>query len=130
MAEAIQSDLLDRGYSLDRLGTPSFSWWDLKCILRWLPEQSAVSRLKNPDHKWDLHAHLQAITIDILAGANWQRSGDKNAARPNPFPRPGVGDNTRKRPAAPKIPLDDIRTRITQRQLAVAERQQLAITGG
>lgn len=36
---------------------------------------------------------LLALIADLLAGANWQRSGGKGQ-RPKPIPRPGVGPQT------------------------------------
>lgn len=32
---------------------------------------------------------ILADLADILAAANWQRSGDSKAPRPQPYPRPG-----------------------------------------
>lgn len=58
MAEAVQADLLDRGRSLDHLGY-TLSWWDLKCILKWLPHDSAVSRFKDPNWWRTLEVELQ-----------------------------------------------------------------------
>lgn len=45
---AIQSDLLDRGRSLEELGD-SLSWWDLWCIVEHLPAKSAYRRHVEPD---------------------------------------------------------------------------------
>lgn len=39
---------------------------------------------------WGPAEHLMATVIDSLAVGNWQRSGDKNAPRPKPVPRPGA----------------------------------------
>lgn len=38
---------------------------------------------------WDTSDHLLAGIYDLLAGANWQRSGGKSA-RPKPITRPGA----------------------------------------
>jgi len=34
--------------------------------------------------------HLAAVTVDLLAQANWQRGGDAQAKKPTPVPRPGA----------------------------------------
>lgn len=36
---------------------------------------------------WDLDAHLLASVVDLLAGANWQRTG-KRSGKPKPLKRP------------------------------------------
>lgn len=112
--EAIQADLLASGRTLADLGTWALSWWDLKCLLRHRPQGSALDRHLQPQTwQWTLLEHLLAGIYDTLQGANWQRGGDKNAPRPTPLPRPGVGDDDAK-PADEKpsssasIPLDDI----------------------
>ncbi|MBJ8342775.1 hypothetical protein JGU71_28185 [Antrihabitans sp. YC3-6] len=117
----MQSDLLERGYTLDRIGTADLSWWDVKCIIKHLPKTSALRQLRFPDDGWNLQAHLLAIVIDLLAGANWQRGGDKHASRPKPMPRPGVGEGrtASTKSVAQRIPLDQIKQRIASRQLAL-----------
>ena len=48
------------------------------------------------DGLWGLQEHLQAITIDELRVANWQRANEgvkesKQTKPPKPMTRPGVG---------------------------------------
>lgn len=47
-----------------------------------------------PPAIWTTADYMLAAVIDLLAGANWQRAGKKNAPRPKPVPRPGVEDTT------------------------------------
>lgn len=90
-AEAIQADLLARGLTLADLGTWKLSYWDLRCVIRWLPADAAYRRFLHPDEwQWTLPEHILAGIYDTLQGANWQRAGNKHAKRPDPLPRPGV----------------------------------------
>lgn len=89
--EAIRADLFRIGRSLDDLGTDSFSWLDLRAILRWAPMTSAFARSFYGDEAvaWaDPATHLLATVADLLAGANWQRAGSKGP-KPKPIQRPG-----------------------------------------
>jgi hypothetical protein len=87
----LQFDLLDRGRSLDRLGTADLSWWDLWCIIKHLPHDAALTKRRYPDTwMWRLDTHLLAIIADALHTSNWQRQGDAKATRPQRIPRPGV----------------------------------------
>lgn len=40
--------------------------------------------------RWSREMHLLAALIDETRQAGWQRGGDPNAPRPDPFPRPGI----------------------------------------
>ena len=42
--------------------------------------------------RWGDTEHLLAAMVDLLAGANWQRAGDKRRPAPEPITRPGTGD--------------------------------------
>lgn len=53
----------------------------------------ALYKMLNPDWPWDLDTQLLAHMGDLLAGANWQRSGDKHARKPEPIKRPGLRDD-------------------------------------
>lgn len=102
-AEALQADLLARGLTLADLGTWKLSWWDLKCVIRWLPADAAYRRFLHPDDwQWTLPEHLLAGIYDTLQGANWQRAGNKHAKRPEPLPRPGVQPKTEVKQHKPK----------------------------
>jgi hypothetical protein len=89
--EAIRADLFNAGRSLDDLGSPGFSWIDLRAFLRWSPPTSAFSRSFHGEEliAWsDPKVHLLATIADLLAGANWQRGGSKGS-KPKPIQRPG-----------------------------------------
>ncbi|QXW04006.1 hypothetical protein [Rhodococcus globerulus] len=111
-AEAIQADLLPMGRSLDFLGTANLSWWDLKCCLKHPHPNGALSRLRNPDHHWDLHAQLLAGIFDGVQGGNWQRGGDPKAKRPEQLPRPGVKPSGENRKSTTALPIDQLRARL------------------
>lgn len=106
--EAVESDLIDRGLRLRNLPSPDLNWRDLWVIVRHLPTGSALNRVQDPDWRWDLHAQLGAGMYDLLAGANWQRSGDNSAERPTPLPRPGL-DTSESAVAAPKKTASEVR---------------------
>lgn len=54
-----------------------------------LPRDAATTRaLHGPSVAWGDSEHLLALIVDLLAGANWQRSGGKSP-KPKPIPRPG-----------------------------------------
>ena len=40
------------------------------------------------DAAWSSEAHLTAAVFDAVNVGNWQRTGDKNAKKPQPAPRP------------------------------------------
>ena len=53
---------------------------------------SLVRRALDPDSfGWSQTTVMLADIADLLAGANWQRQGDKKAPKPQPYPRPGDG---------------------------------------
>ncbi len=52
-------------------------------------EARTVRALGGEQLAWDVDTHLLATIVDLLAGANWQRSGVKGAPRPKPLDRPG-----------------------------------------
>lgn len=60
-------------------------------LVEQLPPDSAFHRaVAGPDRVWTLANQLRAAQVDLLAGANWQRSGGKKKDRPRPIPRPGI----------------------------------------
>lgn len=71
-----------------------------------LPRTSATMRAISPEATaWSTTDYLLAGVIDVLATANWQRSGDKNAPRPIPVERPNAEREQRKQ---------EFRTRVLQ----------------
>lgn len=76
---------------------PLLTWRELGGYLRQLPPR-ARTRLAvgDTDGMWGLAEHLQALTIDELRVANWQRQNEgvkesKQTKPPKPMVRPGVG---------------------------------------
>lgn len=74
---------------------PLLTWRELGGYLRQLPPR-ARTRIATGDEDgvWGLAEHLQALTLDELRVANWQRSNEgvkesKRSAPPVPVPRPG-----------------------------------------
>lgn len=117
------------GRSLDFLGTANLSWWDLKCYLKYPPPNGAYMRRKNPDHHWDLHAHLLAGIFDGIQGGNWQRGGNSKSKRPEPMPRPGVTPPEESKPKT-VLPISELRKRLKadnreQVPLAIADRPEI-----
>lgn len=91
--------------------------------MRWLPPRSAVYRLRNPDSwQWGLPEQILAGIFDGIQGGNWQRAGNKNAPRPKPMPRPGVGPKRAKRPVddPAAVPVTDIRAEMERRRAQYA----------
>lgn len=43
--EAVTADLFDRGLHISDIGE-TFSWFEFRCWIKWLPEKSAVVRLR------------------------------------------------------------------------------------
>ncbi|MBM4525183.1 hypothetical protein GS532_23810 [Rhodococcus hoagii] len=96
------------------------------CIIRWLPQDSALHRHMHPDSwQWTILEHLLAGIYDTLQGANWQRAGNPDAPRPQQLPRPGVADadEPEKKPKRETIPLDQIHSVLARRR---QEAQQAA----
>jgi hypothetical protein len=85
------------------------SWRRLNSLILHLPPESACVAVTNPD-RWDRDELLLAGIYDLLAAANWQRSGRKNSPKPKPLPRPGVNLPT-KRFGNKSIPIDEWRRR-------------------
>lgn len=81
------------GRRLEDLGTKSLSWRDLYVIAMQSPPTSALVRAIQPERAaWAaglVTADLLALVADLLAVANWQRQGKRNAQRPKPITRPG-----------------------------------------
>lgn len=79
---------------LEDLGTDRLTWRKAIIIVRELANDphSALVRAADPDHLWDLHAHLLANIADSLNLLVWfkTRDGQKGRNRPKPIPRPGI----------------------------------------
>lgn len=102
--EAIEADLLDRGWRLAQVGS-AFSWRDLLVMVRRfsaLPD-TATARAVHGEH-WSVTDQLLAATVDLLGAGNWQRAGKKSAPKPKPLQRPWERPKGRKLGAKP-IPI-------------------------
>lgn len=95
-AEAIESDLLDRGWRLAEVGG-RMSWRDLLIMVRRFQGDptTATSRAIHGEH-WKVTDQLLASVIDLLQVGNWQRAGKKSAPKPRPIPRPWEKPKARK----------------------------------
>ncbi len=105
-AEAVEYELLERGYRLAELGS-RFSWRDLLVMVkRWQTlNGSALQQSISGFRAWNVEAQLLAEVVDTLAIGNWQRAGKKTAPRPKPLPRPSDERNSF---GAGAIPFDEI----------------------
>lgn len=74
------------------LGSPQLGWHDLHNVIRFAPTDSPLYKAYHGAYAvWAAPENqLLAQVIDHLAIGNWQRQGDPNAPRPEPYPRPGV----------------------------------------
>ena len=86
---AIESDLHDKGLDLVDLWRGKLSLRKVKVITDHLGPTSALQRAIT-DSSWTDIEELLATLIDVEKLALWQRAGDKNARRPEPYPRPGM----------------------------------------
>lgn len=78
------------GRSLEDLGSPGFSWLDLRAFTRHAPHTSAFARSYHGEAAtWGATEHLLATLIDVGQIANWQRAGKRAGPRPKPLLRPG-----------------------------------------
>lgn len=65
------------------------SWRHLRVLLDYLPHGSALAaEIHGPSAAYGVTEHLLLLLANVLQGANWQRIGDKHAARPKPFEAP------------------------------------------
>ncbi|MFE9935845.1 hypothetical protein [Streptomyces hirsutus] len=81
----------------DADGRPLLTWRELGGYIRQLPARARTRlAMGQTDGVWALQEHLQALTVDELRIANWQRSNEgvkesKQTKPPKPMARPGVG---------------------------------------
>lgn len=86
--EAIEADLLDRGWRLAEVGR-GLSWRDLLIMVRRFQRdpETATARAMHGEH-WSVTDQLLAVIADLLQVGNWQRAGKKSAPKPKPIQRP------------------------------------------
>jgi hypothetical protein len=83
-------------------------------LLIHLPQDAASVKIRDPG-AWDLTDQLLAGIHDLLAAANWQRSGDKRIPRPKPLPRPGVKNPGEKRFGTASLSITEMRERLARK---------------
>ncbi len=72
------------------------TWRELGVLVRQLPPDARTRvALGDEDGLWGLAEHLQAMTLDELRVANWQRANEglkksKQSKAPKPVERPGT----------------------------------------
>lgn len=78
-------------------GRPRLTWRELAVYVRQLPPRARLRvAMGHTDGLWGLQEHLQALAIDELRVANWQRQNEgvkpsKQTKPPKPMDRPGPG---------------------------------------
>lgn len=104
--EAVEADLLDRGWRLAEVGL-TFSWRDLLIMIRRLQADpaTATARSIHGEH-WKVTDQLLAAIVDLLQNANWQRQGKPHAPKPKPLQRPWEKPRGRKLGSKP-IPISE-----------------------
>ncbi|WAC65185.1 hypothetical protein OVA14_07230 [Agrococcus sp. SL85] len=87
--EAVEYDLLTRGFRLREFGNERHDWRDLWVLVRRLQVEPGTA-LRHAVHGelWPVTDQLLANIVDALNHANWQRVGKKNAPKPKRTPRP------------------------------------------
>ncbi|MFJ4799205.1 hypothetical protein [Kitasatospora purpeofusca] len=100
------------------LGTGRLTWTELVALVRGLPPTSRLRAALDGRPAWGQTDYLLADIFDVLAGANWQRGGDKTTPRPKPYPRPGAA-GPRRDPAERAAALDAARERARAHRQAV-----------
>ena len=84
-------DLLALGLRLRDLGTPRLWWDELRAVIVWAPEGSAIFRARTGDAApWGVQENLLAAAVNTLRVMSWQLGGDEKAARPEPILPPGA----------------------------------------
>ncbi len=134
--EALEADLretygvrLGDLFARDTCGRPLLTWRELCGYVRQLPPRARLRlAMGDTDGVWGLQEHLQALTIDELRVANWQRANEgvqksRRTKPPTPLMRPGTGRRGGDRNSP---------ERITNRKAALerAAARRSAIAGG
>lgn len=87
----MQYDLLALGLRLRELGTPRLWWDELRAVIVWAPEESAIFRARGGESAvWGVQEHLLAAAVNALRLMSWQLGGDEKAAKPDLIIPPGV----------------------------------------
>ncbi|MGO1319932.1 MAG: DUF5361 domain-containing protein [Galactobacter sp.] len=81
------------------LGTPGFTWTDLRAIVKHLPATSAYWRAREPEaSRWGVSEYLLAIIADATRWLVWAKTKDarRGRNRPQPIPRPGDAERAKR----------------------------------
>ncbi|QIS16409.1 DUF5361 domain-containing protein [Nocardia arthritidis] len=68
-----------------------------------------------PDrYRWGQAEHLLADLVDIANLLLWSRTkdGGQNRNRPQPYPRPGIEDKSRRRVSGTAVPMDQVHAKL------------------
>ncbi|PVC73750.1 hypothetical protein DBP18_14035 [Streptomyces sp. CS081A] len=115
-------------FARDEHGRRRLTWRELGALVRQLPPGSRTALAQQGENAlWGLGEHLQALTIDELRVANWQRANEgvprgKQSKVPVPIDRPGA--KARKGPD--KNSPERIARRMAARERAAARRSAIA----
>jgi len=110
----------------DAAGCPLLTWRELGVLVRQLPAGARTRIARgDTDSLWGLAEHLQAVVIDELRIAAWQRANEgvkkgQQSKPPKPFPRPGVGRKSDKNSPQRQAKRADARRRAAARRTAIA----------
>lgn len=84
--EAVNADLLDRGYTVRDIGS-RLGWGDLRSLITYARHDSAIYRSLHPKSWWYTPELSRLDRIEyLLAAANWQRGGGKGEKPKPPVP--------------------------------------------
>jgi len=91
--EAVEYELLVRGYGLGDVGTLNLSWAEFRVLVRrWMGEpHNALAEAMAGYSIWSVGEQLQALILDAINLQTFvvQRvNGNRGAKRPKPLPRP------------------------------------------
>jgi hypothetical protein len=113
-------------WARDATGRQLLTWRELLAYVRQLPPRARTRIAQgSTDGLWGLQEHLQAVVVDELRMANWQRTNEgrkrsEQSKPPKPFPRPGVGRKSDKNSPERKAKRADARRRAAARRVAIA----------
>ena len=119
--EAINVDLMKRGYTLDDVGGV-LSWDALGDFISKTEPNSALSFELDPERaRWattDATNSILADIYDMLAAIHWTLSfmaSHKKPKRPTPYPRPGQKQKEKRHIGTASIPIGEIKETIFNR---------------
>jgi len=108
---AVRSDLLGMGRSLDDVWSGRLSWQDLKAYLVSPPMGSCLAVARG---SWSPNEHMQSLIVHLLRVLSWQTAGDKRVDPPEYMPvtnliRPPENDTDSATPYGEGTSIDEMR---------------------